>query len=433
MAGLLCAYLLTQAGVDTLLVEETRICGGVTSCTTAKITSQHGLIYHKLLQQKGIEKARMYLQANQEALHLYRELCNTIPCDFETKTNYVYSLQDSRAIDLELEAVHRLGFPANKKEDLPLPFRIAAKAQLVKSLLSLQVSAFPANKKEDLPLPFRIAGAIAFRQQAQFHPLQFAAHMAKKLQIYENTSVRRLDGTTVLTDQGRIHAENVIVATHFPFMNSHGSYFLKLYQQRSYVLALQGGANLGGMYVCAEKDGFSFRNAGEYLLLGGNSHRTGKKSTGWAPLEDLAKTCYPEAVPAAKWATQDCMSLDSIPYIGQYSKHTPGVYVATGFNKWGMSSSMAAAMILRDQILGKGNPYAPVFDPSRSMLTPQFAINAAQSALHLLLPTRPRCPHLGCALQWNKQEHSWDCPCHGSRFDNAGRKLNNPSQKDLKR
>lgn len=401
MAGLLCAHLLSQAGVDTLLVEENRICSGVTAHTTAKITSQHGLIYHKLLQTRGMEKARMYLDANQEALALYRQLCQTFPCDFTVKSNYVYTLSDRKSVELELEALRRLGFAA--------------------------------EQKEELPLPFPTAGAVVFRQQGQFHPLQFAAQIAKGLNIYENTSVRRLDGTTAVTDYGRIRAKSVIVATHFPFMNRHGSYYLKLYQQRSYVLALEGAPDLGGMYVCGEKGGYSLRNSGQYLLLGGNNHRTGKPTTGWKPLEHLAETYYPDAAEICRWATQDCMSLDGIPYIGQYSAHTPGIFVATGFNKWGMTGSMTAATLLRDQILGKDNPYQTLFSPSRSILTPQLAINGAESAMHLLRPTRPRCPHLGCALQWNKAEHSWDCPCHGSRFDAEGRKLNNPSQKNLKR
>lgn len=401
MAGLLCAYLLSQAGVDTLLVEENRICGGVTGRTTAKITAQHGLIYHKLLQTKGMEMARMYLDANQEALALYRQLCMQFPCDFTVKSNYVYTLSDRKSLDLELNALHRLGFSA--------------------------------DQKDDLPLPFPTAGAVVFRQQGQFHPLQFASHIAKGLKIYENTSVRQLDGTTALTDYGKIHAKQVIVATHFPFVNRHGSYFLKLYQQRSYVLALEGAPNLGGMFVCGEPGGYSLRNAGQYLLLGGNNHRTGKPTTGWKILEDFAEKYYPNAAQVGRWATQDCMSLDGIPYIGQYSAHTPGIFAATGFNKWGMTGSMTAAMLLRDEILEKDNPYKPLFSPSRSMLTPQLAINGAEAAMHLLRLSRPRCPHLGCALQWNKAEHSWDCPCHGSRFDAEGRKLNNPSQKNLKR
>ena len=401
MAGLLCGYLLSQAGVDTLLVEENRICGGVTGRTTAKITAQHGLIYHKLLHKLGTEKARMYLDANREALSMYRQLCKKFPCGFEEQSNYVYTLADGAILDRELAALHRLGFSA--------------------------------HKQEELPLPFPTAGAVVFRQQGQFHPLEFAEQIAKSLHIFENTSVRYLDGTTAVTDHAKVRAKQVIVATHFPFLNRHGSYFLKLYQQRSYVLALEGGPILDGMYVCGESGGHSFRNADNFLLLGGNSHRTGKQTTGWQPLEDLVRKYYPDAAESCRWATQDCMSLDGVPYIGQYSARTPGVYVATGFNKWGMTGSMTAAMLLRDQILDKNNPYKAVFNPSRSILTPQLAINGIETAMNLLRLKGPRCPHLGCALQWNKAEHSWDCPCHGSRFNEAGKKLNNPSQKNLER
>ena len=127
------------------------------------------------------------------------------------------------------------------------------------------------------------------------------------------------------------------------------------------------------------------------------------------------------------------MSLDGVPYIGRYSARTPNLYVATGFNKWGMTSAMVSALILRDLVRGRENPYAEVFSPSRSILRPQLLINAGESTLHLVKPTRPRCPHLGCALTWNAQEHSWDCPCHGSRFGADGRLLNNPATGGLRR
>lgn len=401
MAGLLCAHFLTKAGVDTTVVEEKRICSGITKNTTAKITFQHGLIYHKLVKKLGMERAKMYLRAGIGALDAYRQLCKEMPCGFETKSNYVYHATNAEILEQEVNAVHRLGFPA--------------------------------EYKKELPLPFPTAGAVKFRRQAQFHPLEFAAGIAKELKIYENTSVRRLKGTTAITDKGCITAKKVIVATHFPFWNRHGSYFLKMYQQRSYVLALQDGPDVGGMFVSAEDDGWSFRNYGSYLLLGGNSGRTGKKSTGWEPLKKAAKDWYPDASPAYQWATQDCITLDGVPYIGHYSALTPDIFVATGFNKWGMSNSMTAALILRDQIMEKENPYAAIFNPSRSILKPQLAINALESAGNLLRPTVPRCPHLGCALKWNRQERSWDCPCHGSRFDELGHKITNPAQKDLGR
>ena len=126
------------------------------------------------------------------------------------------------------------------------------------------------------------------------------------------------------------------------------------------------------------------------------------------------------------------MTLDGVPYIGKYSKSTENLYVTTGFNKWGMTNALVSAGILRDMVLGMQNPYADVFSPSRSIFHPQLAINAAESIINLLTPTAPRCPHLGCALKYNKAEHSWDCPCHGSRFTEDGKLIDNPATDDKK-
>ena len=372
--------------------------GGITSDTTAKITSQHGLIYDRLIRTFGIEKARLYLDANQQALRRYKDLCQEIDCDFIQQDAFVYSLQDRRALDVELDALHRLGFEASFSESLPL--------------------AFP------------IVGAVRFPEQAQFHPLKFAAHIARGLNIYEHTKVLELKPGQVITNHGRITAEKIIVATHFPLLNKHGGYFMKLYQDRSYVLALKNAPVMEGMYRDADQKGLSFRSWQNLLLLGGGSHRTGKKGGGWSELEAFARRHYPAARIEARWATQDCMSLDGVPYIGQYSKTTPNLYVATGFNKWGMTSAMAAAMILADLIQGKDNPYAEVFTPSRSSLRPQLFLNAAEATHSLLTPTVPRCPHMGCALKYNRTERSWDCPCHGSRFQEDGRLINNPATDD---
>ena len=232
------------------------------------------------------------------------------------------------------------------------------------------------------------------------------------------------------TNRGKITAKTFIVATHFPFLNKHGSYFIKLYQHRSYVIALENAPVLDGMYVDESDTGLSFRTYDGKLLLGGGGHRTGKKGGGWNELRDFARRHFPDAREVAHWATQDCMTLDDIPYIGRYSKHTPDLYVATGFNKWGMTSSMVAANLLCDLVQGKKNPYTDVFSPSRSILHPQLIANTAESLLGLLTPTVPRCPHLGCALTYNKQEHSWDCPCHGSRFSEKGKLLDNPATGD---
>ena len=400
MAGILCAHMLREAGVDCALVEARNICGGVTQNTTAKLTVQHGLIYHKLLQSLGREGAQMYLRANQRALEAYRGLCAGIDCDFEARDNYVYSMSDPALLDRELTALQSLGVPA----------------RLVKSL----------------PLPLQSAGAVCMPDQAQFHPLKFVASLAEGLRIHENTPVLELAPGLARTARGSIRAKRIIVATHFPMLNKHGLYFLKLYQHRSYVLALENAPELQGMYVDEAEVGMSFRNAQNLLLLGGGDHRTGKRGGGWRELADFARIHYPQARIRCRWATQDCMTLDGVPYIGQYSPRTPDLYVLTGFNKWGMTGAMAGALLLRDMLLDRTPDWAEVFSPARSMLHKQLFINAGEAVVNLLTPTAPRCPHMGCALKHNSQEHSWDCPCHGSRFAEDGALIDNPATGNLK-
>ena len=401
MAGVLCAYWLQRAGVPYLLAETETIGSGTTKNTTAKITSQHGLIYDRLIRTLGVERAKQYLAANQEALETYRELCRGIDCGFEEKDAFVYARQDRRKLERELAALERLGVHS--------------------------------EFTEHLPLPFPVAGAVKFPRQGQFHPLEFLSALSKDLHICEHTPVRELEGTTAVTPRGRITAKQIIVTTHFPFLNKHGSYFMKLYQHRSYVLALENAPDVGGMYVDEAQKGMSFRNYRNLLLVGGGDHRTGKQGGGWRELRAFAERYYPQAAERAHWAAQDCMSLDGVPYIGAYSASTAGLYVASGFNKWGMTSSMVAARLLSDLIQGKRSPYEEVFSPSRSILRPQLAVNGFEAAVGLLTPTARRCPHLGCALKWNPQEHTWDCPCHGSRFTEDGALIDNPATGDLKK
>lgn len=400
MCGVLCAYFLEQKGIDYVLVEGERIGQGITKNTTAKVTSQHGLIYDKLIKNAGIEKAKMYLQSNEDALSKYRELCQNIKCDFEQKDAYTYSLSDRKQLEDEVKAVNVLGL----------------KAELV----------------DKLPLPFETKGAIKVGNQAQFNPLLFLSEIVKGLKIYENTFIRDIKDHTAIADDVKITANKIIVATHFPLINKHGSYFLKMYQHRSYVIALENAPKVNGMYVDEAQKGMSFRNYEDLLLIGGGDHRTGKSGGNWQELRDFAKKNYPKAIEKYAWATQDCMSLDGIPYIGHYSKQTPHMYVATGFNKWGMTSSMVAAMILSEMVMGKDNEWRQVYSPHRSMLKPQLFMNGVEAVSNLLTPTMKRCPHMGCALKWNKIERTWDCPCHGSRFDNKGQLIDNPAKHNAK-
>lgn len=401
MAGVLTAYMLERAGVDYLLIEADRIGGGISANTTAKITSQHGLIYGQLIDRFDVDKARMYWEANEQARKQFQKFAQFIDCDFEVKDNYIYSRNAPSKLEKELAALERIRVPA----------------QFVKQL----------------PLPFSTVGAVRFPDQAQFHPLKFLAEISRGLRIYERTAARAFHGNTVITDGGKIYASKVIVATHFPMLNKHGGYFLKMYQDRSYAVAVDRAQNMNGMYLDESEQGLSFRNYGDLLVIGGGGHRTGKQGSAWSELDAFARRYYPKSRVKYRWAAQDCMTLDGIPYIGQYGRRTPDLYVATGFNKWGMTSSMVAAMILRDLVQEKENPYASVFSPARTILRPQLLVNAFEATVNLLTPTVPRCPHLGCALKWNAQEHTWDCPCHGSRFGKNGQLLDNPATGDLKK
>lgn len=398
IAGVLTAYFLQQNGVKYALVEKGRICSGNTQNTTAKITAQHGLIYSKILRRSGVDAARKYLEANTAALNKYAELCEDIECDFEVKDNYVYS---------------------------------SNRAKLEKEMLALQKIGYRAELYSEIPLPIRTAGAVKFPNQAQFNPLKFLASITDGLNIFENTFVREMIGTEAVTDTGKITADKVICATHFPFINKHGAYYLKLYQHRSYVIALENAPLPDGMYVDDSDSGMSFRSYNGLLLLGGGGSRTGKKNGNWEFLRAFAAEHYPNAKEKYHWAAQDCMSLDSVPYIGRYAKTTPNFFVETGFNKWGMTSSMLSAIIITDMIKGRPNKYADIFGPSRSILKPQLIANSAESIVNLITPSKRVCPHLGCALKWNKSEHSWDCPCHGSRFSEDGKLLDNPSNADI--
>ncbi len=395
MAGLLTAYFLKNAGVKCVVAEAGEICGGVTGNTSAKISCHHGAIFDKMIRRYGKERAALYLKANEAALHRFRKLSENIDCDFNDVTSYVYSLSDRRKIEREAEALSMIG----------------ASAHFLSSV----------------DLPFSVAGAVSMHGQAMFHPLKFAYKIASELEIYENTKVYELTDSGALTNRGKIKAQKTVVTTHFPILNKRGMYFLKMYQHRSYVLALKNANPVNGIYIDEAEGGLSFRMANDILLLGGGAHRTGKNGGGFGELSRVHRLYYPEAEEVCRFATQDCKTLDDIAYIGEYSPNTKGLLVASGFNKWGMSTSMVAADILCDMILGKKNDYAELFSPARNMFCKQLFANIGHTALNFIRFTAPRCSHLGCALKYNKAEHSWDCPCHGSRFDDSGEVIDNPA------
>lgn len=401
LAGILTAHFLKESGVDCVILEKGRVCGGTTSGTTAKLTFQHGLIYSRLLKEKGEYAAREYQNANAEALEHFAKLCADKDCDYEIRPSCVYSLRGKKLLVDEIEALDRIG--------------VSAKFE------------------KELPLPFETDGGVTVENQAQINPLKLAAELLNGLTVYENSPVCRFEKGKAVTDNGSVTADYIVISTHFPFINSHGAYFLKLYQNRSYMAALKNAKSVGGMYVDENEKGMTFRDYGEYLIIGSGGSRTGKDMRGGERLDLLTREYYPGAQTVCRWAAQDCMSLDGMPYIGRYSAAAADMFVATGFNKWGMTGSMLSAMIISDMILKRQNRYERLFSPSRSMFKKQLFVNGLESAVNMLRPTAPRCPHLGCALKWNASEHSWDCSCHGSRFASDGEILNNPANKPLGR
>jgi len=400
MAGVLCAYTLKERGIKCLLVEAATLGSGITRGTTAVLSAQHDTLYSDLVRSFGAEKAKEYLDANLKAVAQFRRMSEQISCDFEKRPSVMYSLEDRELMKLEADTLQALGYPAE--------------------FLS------------ETELPLEIAGAVRYPDMAQFHPLKFLYGAAAGLNIYEHTFVRSVEDGVAFTDDGRIRAKSIIVATHFPFINRRGLYFLKLFQMRSFVLALENVPLLQNTYVQNSGEGMYFRPYGNLLLVGGGDHRTGYKKGGFNAVRDFVHRYFPDGKEKYAWATQDCMSLDGVPYIGRYSPATPGLYVATGFNEWGMTSSMAAAQILADMIEGKKNPNASVFSPQRSMLQPQLFKNLGATLCDFAIPTVRRCSHLGCALRWNRAEHTWDCPCHGSRYDRRGKLIDNPAMHDTR-
>ena len=248
-------------------------------------------------------------------------------------------------------------------------------------------------------------------------------------------SVMAVKGHKITTPYGKVTAKHIVFACHYPFPLVPGYYFARMYQERSYVLALSGAPRLEGMYLGVDPGGLSLRRAGQSLLLGGQSHRTGvQKNRPYRALASSAHKLFPQAKIWQKWSAQDCITLDSVPYIGRFSRRNRDWYVATGFGKWGMTLSMVSAHLLTDLICKRTSPYEALYSPLRFpalSAVPRLASHMTRSAAGLIKGLAPgvmRCPHMGCKLSWNAAEATWDCPCHGSRFDSSGKLMTGPSQ-----
>ena len=441
LCGLLTAKKLVDRGINAIVLEANRIGSGQTSGTTGKITLQHGYIFDKLLTNLGTERAKAYFHKNAQAVKDFEKMVkdNMIDCDFEKKSNYVYSINDEEKMIDEATAAKKLGIDAH----------------------------FVKN----IDVPFKVAGAVEVKDQAQYNVIKFLRSISKELEIYENSRVLKVEGNTAFTQKGSVRAEKVIFACHYPFVNFPGWYFGMMYCSMSYEIAFEGARHIEGMYIDEDKNGLSLRQYKNFLILCAGNHNTGKPGGKYADVLKYAYVMFPKAKEVIRWSAQYCMTPDSSPYIGLYSKKTPDWLVATGFNKWGMSSSMVAANILVDIICGVKDEEAEVFSAKRKSLkdVSRFLKNGAEAARGiakhaLTLPKEQissvkkgegkivshegekigiyndgdtlyavtvRCPHMGCELTWNAAEKSWDCPCHGSRFSYDGSIIDDPAQTSI--
>jgi glycine/D-amino acid oxidase-like deaminating enzyme/nitrite reductase/ring-hydroxylating ferredoxin subunit len=410
IVGLTTALLLEREGLKVAVLEMRHVGAGATGYNTAKLSSLHGLTYRQLANSLGRDKARTYGEANEAGIARVFELASEleIDCDLRRKPNYTYA-EDSSDLD-----------------------GVREEAELAGEL------GLPASYVEQLDLPFAVAGAVRFDDQAEFHPVKYVDGIAAALRgpIHEGTPVTGIGSGRVHTARGpHVTADHVVVATHLSFLD-RGLYFARCHPERSYVVAGRVTEPPAGMYLSTESPAHSIRAHGDWLLVGGESHKTGQAGAAerYERLSDWARERF-GLEPELRWATQDQMPVDGVPYVGRHDPLSPKVWVATGFKKWGLAMGTAAADLLAAQITGREHAWTALFDPNRIRARaggPTFAKENANVAYHfvadrVLKRGAPRCTHLGCLLDWNAAEETWDCPCHGSRFAATGEVIEGPA------
>lgn len=466
LTGLTTAYYLAKEGKQVVIVEKDGICERTSGNTTGKLTSQHGIFYQYLVQSNGKEYARAYLEENEEAIQRVKEIIEKehISCDLEEESAYVYT---------------------QKKEEVS---SIKGEAEIVQGL------GKEAKFVTQTELPIEIEGAVEFTNQAQFNAYQYAMGLVKAIkdkngQIYVNTKVGEVkkEGDKYYVKAGDciIECDYVVIATKYPILNFPGFHFLKMYQSTSYVIAMEVEEDdklFSGMYISKEEPIYSFRTAKEgekrLLIVAGLDHKTGEEASiedKYKILEEKGKELYPSAKVKYKWSTEDCIPLDKIPYIGAFSNIMPNLFIATGYKKWGMTTSNMAGKIISDKILGIENKASELFCSTRlepiknhkemgnmiketvkSLIVEKLEFPKEELAEvkkgegkiiewedkkvgayrdednHIYL-IKPVCTHLGCQLSWNHTLKTWDCPCHGSRFHYDGTLVYGPALKDLEK
>ncbi len=456
ITGLTTARLLAEEGASVVVIDAGPVCAGATGYTTAKVTSLHGLTYTDLADRFDEDRARLYGEANEAAIAEVARLVELdgIDCSFERRGHVVYSTDPARADEIaaEGELARRLGLPAS-----------------------------PTTPTE---LPFEVSAAVRFDRQAQFHPRSYCLGLADAVvgaggRIHAHTRARHVDGDArvVVTDHGELHGDSIVVATHLP-IKEMGAYFARAEAHRSYAMAVAvAGDRPEDMYLGVDSPTRSLRTAGDLLVVGGEGHKVGEgddTTERYRDLEAWARRHFDVSDVAHRWSAQDWTSADGVPYIGRMAGHGDGVYVATAFRKWGMTHGTVAALLLRDLIAGRDNPWLDVYDATR--IAPKQSLKGVVAenvgvAKHFVgdcLAARGGpgvddlavgegavvhvdgaavaafrdddgsiravsavCTHLGCLVSFNPAERSWDCPCHGSRFDLDGAVLEGPAVDDL--
>jgi glycine/D-amino acid oxidase-like deaminating enzyme/nitrite reductase/ring-hydroxylating ferredoxin subunit len=415
IVGLTTALLLEREGLTVAVLEMRGVGGGATGYNTAKLSSLHGLTYRQLAKSLGPDRARTYGEANEAGIARVFDLASEldIDCDLRRKPNYTYAEDPSDADKVREEAA------------------------LAREL------GLPASYVDELDLPFPVAGAVRFDDQAEFHPVKYVDGIAAALRgpVHEETMVTGIGSGRVNTARGaRVTADHVVVATHLSFLD-RGLYFARCHPERSYVVAGRVNDLPSGMYLSTESPAHSIRAHGDRLLVGGESHKTGQADAAerYERLSGWARERF-GLEPELRWATQDQMPLDGVPYVGRHDPLSSNVWVATGFKKWGLAMGTAAAELLTAQITGLDHRWSELFDPNRIRArasAPTFAKENANVAFHfaadrVLKRGAPRCTHLGCLLDWNSAEETWDCPCHGSRFAATGEVIEGPAVRPLR-
>ena len=342
-----------------IIIDKDNIGQKASGNTTAKITLSHGLIYDYLINTFGEELAKQYFEANKDAIYNIRKIIEdeNIECDFEEQSNFIFAenQEDVLKIQKEVEAINSLSKEKNY-------------AKFVKTS----------------ELPFEIKGGIKIDNQAQFNPVKYMNVLAKRIQemkgtIFTYSTVEDVkqenDEYITYCKNYKIKSKFLVMASHYPFINFPGMYFMKMYQVTSYAMAVETESKLfDGMYINAKEPTISFRtaknNGKRLLIIGGGNHKTGyspdsREFYGYDFLEEKLKSLNKDYKILYKWNTRDCVSLDKVPYIGEFSNAYKNMFIATGFNKWGMTTSNVSANIIADKILENENGYQDIFSSTR--------------------------------------------------------------------